>query len=356
MPEAAVTPRVSVCVPTYNYGNFIADCIESVLAQTMTDWELIICDDCSTDDTAEIVECYSQSDHRIKYIRNGQRLGMNGNIKRVTDLGRGKYLKVLCSDDWIAEQCLEVMCDFMDRYPDVAIATCAEVNCDQDGTPLYVQCLFGKPLWIIPGEAMLDWMARGMGFGGNSSFLIRRTSYEAVGGYNDRVWYAPDYDLGARLCRVGHYLHTDQPLFYGRVHGVSSSSVNPTKLLDVHDWFEIPDRVFRPRPLGSREWWRYQVLTGYYTARYMVNTLLEYSRGHAAYAQALAEILRNEGNFVFGIPSLAYHIPVRIYNKLSGRNLPRRRPVESWMGTPRAIRNRRSDVVPEPLRALTADD
>ena len=342
MLDEAATPRISVCVPTYNYGNFIADCIESVVAQTITDWELIICDDCSTDDTAEIVKRYSQSDRRIKYVRNEQRLGMNGNIKRVTDLGQGKYLKVLCSDDWIVEECLEVMCALMDENPSVAIATCAEINCDHAGTPLYVQCLFGKPVWVIPGESMLDWMARGMGFGGNSSFLIRRESYDEVGGYNDQVLYAPDYDLAARLCRVGDYLHTDQPLFYGRVHGASSSAINPTKLLDVRDWFEIPDRVFRPRPVGSREWWRYQALTGYYTARYTLNSVLEYCRGHASHARGLVEILRKDGNFVFGMPLLPFHVVVRIYNRLSGRNLPRRRPTEPWMGTPAAIRSRRA--------------
>src|SRR5438045_4978983 len=84
-------PLVSVCVPTYNYARFLPDCIESVLAQTLTGWELIICDDCSTDDSAEVVRRYADRDPRIRYVRNETRLGMNGNIKHATDLGRGRY-------------------------------------------------------------------------------------------------------------------------------------------------------------------------------------------------------------------------------------------------------------------------
>ncbi len=75
-------PLVSVCVPTYNYGRFLPDCIESVLEQTLDDWELVLCDDCSTDDTEEVVRSYVERDSRVRYVRNERRLGMNGNLKR----------------------------------------------------------------------------------------------------------------------------------------------------------------------------------------------------------------------------------------------------------------------------------
>src|SRR5437773_1187334 len=81
-------PLVSVCVPTYNYAWFLNDCIESVQAQTLIDWELVISDDCSTDNTTEIVHGYLTNDSRIRYFRNDQRLGMIKNIKHAADLGR----------------------------------------------------------------------------------------------------------------------------------------------------------------------------------------------------------------------------------------------------------------------------
>src|SRR5687767_13548360 len=132
------TPAISVCVPTYNYGRFLDDCIRSVQAQTFKNWELVICDDCSTDDTAGIVERYAKSDPRIRYLKNKQRLGMNGNIKNAAEFGRGKYLKMLCADDWLAPNCLEVFFGLMEQHPDATIATSAEISSSENGTSLRI--------------------------------------------------------------------------------------------------------------------------------------------------------------------------------------------------------------------------
>lgn len=310
-------PLISVCVPTYNYGRFLPDCIESVLAQTFTDWELVISDDCSTDNTADIVGEYAKADDRIRYVRNERRLGMNGNIKRAAEAGAGKYLKMLCSDDWLAPECLQTLVELMEKNPQVVLATPAEIACDESGNPTHLQFLYGKSISIIPGEKMLDRVARGHGLGGHSSFLIRSAAYKAVGGYDDTLLYAADYDLGARLCRIGDYLHVDTPLLYARIQPRSSSSINTRRLFDVIDWFEIPRKVFRYRRLGDREWRRYQRITANLTARYLVNIVLQELRGDHVYARDLRRLLRRRGNFLFGIPILIVHLPVRLYKRLS---------------------------------------
>ncbi len=312
-------PLVSVCVPTYNYGRFLRNCIDSVLSQTLSDWELIIVDDCSTDDTAQIAEQYLKTDKRIRYVRNERQLGMNGNIKKAAEAGEGKYLKVLCSDDWLAPRCLETLCNLMEENPQVVLATPAEIACDEAGTPTHPQFLYGKPISIIPGERMLDRVARGQGLGGHSSFIIRSSAYQAVGGYDDTLLYAADFDLGARLCRVGEYLHVDATLLYARTQRDSSSSVNPRKLFDVMDWFEIPTKIFKHRRVGDREWRRYQMLTAKITARYLVNSILQDLRGDHVYARALRQLLMSRGNFVFGIPMLVFHVPSRLYQRLTGK-------------------------------------
>lgn len=338
------TPFVSVCVPTYNYARFLPDCIESVLAQTVDDWELVICDDCSTDDTYKIVQEYANRDSRIQYFRNEARLGMNGNIKKAAELGRGRYLKMLCSDDWLASDCLKQFCELMERNPHVVLATSAEVLSNEAGEPLRVQFLFGEEIFLSAGEKMLDRMARGEGFGGHSSFFIRTSAYKAISGYDDTLLYAADLDLAARLCRIGDYLHTETPLFYGRVQAASSSTVNPAKLWDVVDYFEIPNKVFRPRRFPNREWRRYQLLTSNLTARYLVNVLLQKMRGQDEYSRNLLLLLREYGNFLFGIPLLGIYIPLRIYRRLAGKNKPAWvRPPDN-VGTPSALRRLKSHV------------
>lgn len=338
------TPLISVCVPTYNYGRFLRDCIESVQAQTLSDWELFICDDCSTDDTAEIVLDYAKTDKRIRYLKNEQRLGMNANIKKVADSGAGKYLKILCSDDWLAPTCLEMFCSLMDEHQNVVLATSAEVLSDEAGEPLQVQFLFGEPISVIPGEKMLDRMAGGEGFGGNSSFFIRTSVYREVEGYDHRCHYAADYDLAARLCRKGDYLHTDEPLFYGRVQPESSSSRDPKVLVNVVDSFEIPDRIFQPRRFGNTEWRRYQRLTANLTAKYLVNVFLQKVRGHDTYARELRLLLVKHGNWIVGIPWLSVHVPLRLYRALTGRNKPTSLKPPDNVGTPSALRRLKSQA------------
>ena len=341
-----LSPLVSVCVPTYNYGRFLPDCIESVLDQTLSDWELVITDDASTDSTEEIVNSYSAVDPRIRYLRNARRLGMSANLKRAMESARGRYLKMLCADDWIAPRCLEVLCGLMEQYPGVVLATSAEIHTGPAGEPQCVQFLFGEPVSLIRGEVMLDRMAKGQGFGGNSSFLIRHSAYREVDGYDPKLLYAGDYDLAARLCQIGDYIHTDEALFYGRQHPEASSSVDPGKLLDVQDWFAIPAKVFSPRSVMSKNWRRYQGLTALLTARYLVTVITQCLRGRRAYSRGLIEQLRHHGNFPFGLTCLPLHAAGRFYHRIRGEKPFLTAPPEPWMGIPSRAQSRGRGQIP----------
>ena len=310
---------VSVSVPTYNYARFLSQCIESVLSQTFTDWELVLCDDNSTDDTNEIATWYAEKDSRIRYINNEIRLGMSANLKRAADLARGRYIKILCSDDWLAPTCLQRMVALMEAYPGAVVGSSAETYTTEEGMPIGQDHFFGEPVSNIPGEEMIDRMAAAAdaGFGGNSSFIIRADAYHAVGGYDPRRLYLIDYDLAARLCRIGDYLHTDEPLFYGRVHGATSRAVNTKKLWDVIDALEIPRDFFTPRPFGSREWWRYERLSGYFTARILINSVIACARGYREYARESFRLVLTRGNLHSGIPYVPFHLIWRLYNRVT---------------------------------------
>lgn len=92
-------PKVSVITPAYNVEPFIAQCIESVQAQTLQDWEMIIVDDCSTDGTVAFVEHYLE-DPRIKLFRNLQNMGVGYTRNCALDHAQGEWIAVLNSDDW----------------------------------------------------------------------------------------------------------------------------------------------------------------------------------------------------------------------------------------------------------------
>ncbi|PGT97398.1 glycosyltransferase family 2 protein [Bacillus cereus] len=106
---------ISIITPTYNCGEFIAETIESVIKQTYQDWEMIIVDDCSTDNTKEIVEKYAMVDNRIKYYLLEENSGAAVSRTRAMELATGKYIAFLDSDDLWTEDKLEHQLSFMKK-------------------------------------------------------------------------------------------------------------------------------------------------------------------------------------------------------------------------------------------------
>lgn len=114
-------PKVSIGLPVYNGENFISEAIESVLAQTMTDFEIIITDNASTDNTQRICEEYAARDSRIKYFRNEQNLGAAPNFNYAFELSKGEYFKWLAHDDIIAPTFLQKCSEVLDTDPSVVL-------------------------------------------------------------------------------------------------------------------------------------------------------------------------------------------------------------------------------------------
>src|SRR5258708_7786796 len=108
---------VSVCIPTYNSAKYVHDCIASVLGQTYQDIEIIVSDNASTDSTCDIVRSFSDS--RIRLHRLERNEGLPFNFNHVVSLACGKYVKLLCSDDFLEPTCLEKQIALLDRHPEV---------------------------------------------------------------------------------------------------------------------------------------------------------------------------------------------------------------------------------------------
>ncbi|RYG48804.1 MAG: glycosyltransferase family 2 protein [Chitinophagaceae bacterium] len=119
----STTPRVSVIIPTYNYAHFLDDAIQSVLAQTYTDYELIIVDNASTDNTDEVVARYL-SDKRIRYYKHPENIGLVANWNSGLSHSRGEFLKMLCADDKFRPTLIEKYVSLMDRYPALSMVAC----------------------------------------------------------------------------------------------------------------------------------------------------------------------------------------------------------------------------------------
>src|SRR5690606_39934476 len=110
-------PLISVLMTTYNREEYVAEAIESVLASSYANFELIIVDDCSKDKTVEIAKGYAANDNRIKVYVNEKNLGDYPNRYKAASLTNGKYIKYVDSDDYIYPTGLEIMVNTMEQFP-----------------------------------------------------------------------------------------------------------------------------------------------------------------------------------------------------------------------------------------------
>jgi glycosyltransferase involved in cell wall biosynthesis len=134
-------PKISVIVPVYNVENYLNNCIDSILSQTFTEFECILVEDCSTDNSSKICDEYSQKDRRVKVIHNVKNLGSSISRKTGLDNCDGEYIQYIDGDDWIEKDMLEkmrakavsggfdmVICDYFYEKPDNRIYERQEID------------------------------------------------------------------------------------------------------------------------------------------------------------------------------------------------------------------------------------
>jgi glycosyltransferase involved in cell wall biosynthesis len=130
-------PLTSICIPCYNAEKFIGDTLRSVLAQTYCDLEIIVCDDCSTDNTLQVVKSFV--DPRITIYVNKHNLGCTGNYNKALSYAQGTYVKLLCDDDIIVPQCVEKQVAAFEQNKDknIVMVTANRAIVSEDGRQLF---------------------------------------------------------------------------------------------------------------------------------------------------------------------------------------------------------------------------
>jgi glycosyltransferase involved in cell wall biosynthesis len=225
MPTNAI-PAVSVCIPCYRGAAHLGAAIASVLAQTHADFELIIIDDNSPDNTDEVVASFN--DPRIRYLKNPKNLGPEGNWNRCLDEARGRFFKLLPQDDLIAPTCLEQQVAVLeaDREHKLALVFCARTILDARDRTVMVRGYPKRGGGVVDARALIrQCVRRGTNvIGEPGSVLFRRESAAQAGRFDASIPYVLDLDYWVRLLISGDAYYVDQPLASFRV-SVGSWSV-----------------------------------------------------------------------------------------------------------------------------------
>lgn len=171
------TPLVSVLMTAYNREKYIAEAIESVIASTWQNWELIIVDDQSKDRTVEIARNYEAKDKRIKVYINKQNLGDYPNRNRAASYAKGKYLKYVDADDLIYPYGLEQLVFYMEQFPDAGYGLC---SLEQDKINQY-------PFQLSPKEAYeRHYFKTPLFHKAPLSAIIKKEAFDKVGGFTGK--------------------------------------------------------------------------------------------------------------------------------------------------------------------------
>jgi hypothetical protein len=227
---------VSVIVPCYNYGHFLEGCVASVLAQQGVDVRLLIIDDCSTDDSADLAMRLAESDDRVEFHRHRENVGLIGTANEGLRWVEGDYVVLLSADDLLTPGSLERATAVMTKHANVGL--------------VYGRTLFGREDRPLP-EPQGTWRSTKLWSGkywirtrcrsGHSCIsspevVVRNTVQQAVGEYDSSCHHTSDLNMWLRIAAVADvaYIRGVPQAIY-RIHGDSMLRSHATPMLDLHE-------------------------------------------------------------------------------------------------------------------------
>lgn len=201
-------PRVSVVMPVRNGEAFLREALDSILAQTFRDFELIVIDDGSSDGTPAIIAEYAARDSRLRAIRQ-EASGLTQSLNRGWRSAAGEYVARMDADDVALPDRLEHQVEFLDGHPEVAVVGTTVIEVGPDGKELRV-------VRFPEDEAAIRRELRRSNCLVHASVMVRRAALEEVGGY--RLDQVEDYDLWLRIAERHALANLPQPLLRYRHH------------------------------------------------------------------------------------------------------------------------------------------
>ncbi len=263
-------PTVSVIVPNYNHGRFLQQRIESVLRQTYQDFELVLLDDCSTDQSRAVLSQYV-GDPRVRSEFNKSNSGSAfRQWNRGVRLARGKYVWIAESDDYADEKLLERLVGILDRDDTVAYAYCRSWQITADGRREGFHDEYGPykgprgwdaDYFVDGHQECRDYFLFMTPVSNASAAVFRKSAYDSVGGADESMILCGDGKLWAAIALTGRVAYVSDPLNYYRLHdttlrvstarrsvGVIEGLQNVRWMLDRLDLSEAEiTRVYRTR-------------------------------------------------------------------------------------------------------------
>lgn len=234
------SPKVSVIMPTYNHASFVSEAIESVLAQQGVDFELLIADDGSQDDTVAVARTHH--DPRIRITANPVNRGACVVVNELIASAQGEYIALLNSDDaWATPTKLAAQVRLLDSQPDIGASFGRAAFMDRDGQAMAKGDVAFGHAFDQGNRSQAEWIRRFFEHGNclcHPTMLIRKRCYDELGGYNNRLRQLPDFDMWVRLVkRFQIHISEDEWVKFRVLPGENASSptiANSVRTMNEH--------------------------------------------------------------------------------------------------------------------------
>lgn len=210
--------KISILVANYNNGKYFSDCYDSIMSQSYENWEVIIVDDCSTDDSVKIIRELIRDDSRFRLFTNQKNEGCGYTKRKCVELATGDFCAFLDPDDALYDYALECCADELLKSRKTIAVYSRLIFCNENLMPGEV---FGKIKQIHNSRYFFNIPIQISAF-----FMFKRSAYEQTSGINPALRSAVDQDLYLKLLEIGEARFIDEVLYKYRIHekGISQSS------------------------------------------------------------------------------------------------------------------------------------
>lgn len=213
-------PQVSICIPTHNTARYLPETIESVLSQDFTDFELVICDNASTDQTSEV--CRSYDDPRLRYVRFEELVNQAGNFNRCLEQARGEFITLLHADDYFLPGFLVDRALRLANDPGLEFVFGAVQVVDAQGAVVSINRQWNRDRLFGPGE-LFGLLLTGC-LVSPPSMMVRRSSAQKAGLFRTDLTWGHDWEWTLRLAEGTSAFYVCEPLAAYRDHDASGTA------------------------------------------------------------------------------------------------------------------------------------
>lgn len=225
---------VTVGLPVYNGARYLPSALDSLAAQTYEDLEIVISDNCSTDETEEICRAFAARDERVRYIRRTENRGAAWNFNSVVTESSSPYFKWAAADDLLAPTCVERCVAVLDETDGRVVLVYPETKLIDETGDVIGDWEDGVDLREAAPRDRLRSLVQNLILGHPMFGVVRRGALERT--HLNGSFPSSDYVLLAELALLGEIWQLDEPLFFRRVHGASSRNANASPD-ELAEWF-----------------------------------------------------------------------------------------------------------------------